>query len=47
MEQPNSLLKTSYRLFSPTGIYEALETEDPDLSMSVPLSAPRALGRLG
>lgn len=44
MEQPNSFLKVSCHLFSPIGIYRALETEDSDLSMSIPLLEP--FGRL-
>lgn len=46
MEQPNSFLKIRCHLFSPIGIYKALETKDSDPSMSVPLLAPRVLGRL-
>ena len=47
MEQPNSFLKIICHLLSPVGIYTALETKISELSLSVPLLAPRALGKVG
>lgn len=46
MEQPSNFLKTSSHFFSPTGIYKALQTKESDLSTSIPLLAPKSLGRL-
>lgn len=45
--QPNSFLKISCDFFSPIRIYKALEIKYSDLPMSIPLLAPRALGKLG